>query len=739
MPGPCPGRSPTTCSMTSSTRRPNWTDCIPAASSEAGAFTFRPPLDWAACFPAASTRPFATAPCAFLSTDLDADTLRHLFDRYKGKPLPPEAAIDRKPRILEESQPAEVNGLEFQVIGPRRWLLPADAAGTAVPLSLKITNRTDKTVRISLFDTIRLHLKGAGGKNIPMEGARDATAIPTPLLLDGHRSTATDIKGTLAPDDKHPGLFRLSGTDKTGFVWWFDGLKPGRYLLSVTYENTEKMTRNLMSLLPRKGAAEDKTPFWHGWAITGEFPVEIAESKNREADVLKAELQQAQAELARQEAAFKAGLIGPREFQATKDKVEVLEAELTGDPLQVARAKLLAARRQLELASRQIKAGLLTTSDYEKAKGNVAIAEAQLAEIMRRLTAESEEAKPPEQAVPLQSVYSTSRQAGLQHVTRGEEPKAKFSKNSPAVMGFGWAKDFQQLCKGWLISPPAPGATLPLVRPAAPEAQLWVGIYIGSSGSLPPQWLLDSVTLSRDNVWKVVYRHTPPGPMTHDKSTYEAWIPLGQSAAKPGRHRLQLIIDEKLVFEQSWTVVPAAAKLDFRVAATRGDGKSGLSTVQVAEYRKDTPEKSRKAGRPFAWFELHAKGQTNLIDRDYMGRTYVLLSTSPQATMLDVGPWGLKQVAAMKDAGGWPTIGVELNDAAGRKMEALSKANLRRPLVILSNDVVASAPVLQSSITNSAQITGSFSDDEVKQLVGQLQASITAAKRASDNASPSSP
>ena len=97
-------------------------------------------------------------------------------------------------------------------------------------------------------------------------------------------------------------------------------------------------------------------------------------------DVLKAELQQAKAVAARQEAAFKAGIITGLEFQAAKGKVEVLEAELTGDSVQVAKAKLAVARRLLELASSSFKAGVLTASDYEKFTGDVTIAEAQLHE-----------------------------------------------------------------------------------------------------------------------------------------------------------------------------------------------------------------------------------------------------------------------------------------------------------------------------------------------------------------------
>jgi len=50
-----------------------------------------------------------------------------------------------------------------------------------------------------------------------------------------------------------------------------------------------------------------------------------------------------------------------------------------------------------------------------------------------------------------------------------------------------------------------------------------------------------------------------------------------------------------------------------------------------------------------------------------------LLANTPDMTLLDMGSWGLKHVAAEKDWRDKPTIGVEINVAGGRKMAALSK------------------------------------------------------------------
>lgn len=190
--------------------------------------------------------------------------------------------------------------------------------------------------------------------------------------------------------------------------------------------------------------------------------------------------------------------------------------------------------------------------------------------------------KQPALTIPLQSVYSTSGQAGLhppaslsaldwvdpmsgqaglQYLKPGDKTKVRPNPpgKGPAIVGFGWAKDFQQLVKSRLISPLAAGGDLALLRTGDPDGQLWVVVYIGSTGSQPPQWLLDSVTLSHDNVWKVVYHHAPLGTMTTlDIYPYVAWIPLGKPAGEASRSKLQLIVDGKLAAEQAWSVKQTA-------------------------------------------------------------------------------------------------------------------------------------------------------------------------------------
>jgi beta-lactamase regulating signal transducer with metallopeptidase domain len=104
-----------------------------------------------------------------------------------------------------------------------------------------------------------------------------------------------------------------------------------------------------------------------------------ASSAEPHREVLKAELEQARAVAAVQEKLFKAGAVDALTMAAARDKVEVLEAELTGDATKVAQVKLASARRKLELSSKLFKAGMLPVLDFEKAKGEVEILQAELA------------------------------------------------------------------------------------------------------------------------------------------------------------------------------------------------------------------------------------------------------------------------------------------------------------------------------------------------------------------------
>lgn len=70
---------------------------------------------------------------------------------------------------------------------------------------------------------------------------------------------------------------------------------------------------------------------------------------------------------------------------------------------------------------------------------------------------------------------------------------------------------------------------------------------------------------------------------------------------------------------------------------------------------------------------------------------------------------------------GKPVIGLEFSNEGGKKFQEITKKNVGKPLAILIDDQLITAPVIQQEISGgSAIITGSFTLEEAKRLAVQL-------------------
>ena len=98
----------------------------------------------------------------------------------------------------------------------------------------------------------------------------------------------------------------------------------------------------------------------------------------RNPEVLRIRLGQAEAELARLKQLRAEGVVTEADLDAAQEKAEVLKAELEGDDVGVAKARLAAAKRAWERVSPLAKAGIVTTSEAEAAQTEVRVREAEL-------------------------------------------------------------------------------------------------------------------------------------------------------------------------------------------------------------------------------------------------------------------------------------------------------------------------------------------------------------------------
>jgi RNA polymerase sigma factor (sigma-70 family) len=158
----------------------------------------------------------------------------------------------------KESKELVIHSVVFRAYVQGQCQAPA-AAGDSCPidLGLHITNATGRLLTFKLMDTVWPVLKTADGKELKMDGGRDVTRPYPPITLDAGKSADVSRAGRLEWPKDGTGL-RLGGTDPSGFVWYFDGLKPGKYALSFRYENSD-----------------EKSPEWVGQATTEEVVFEI--------------------------------------------------------------------------------------------------------------------------------------------------------------------------------------------------------------------------------------------------------------------------------------------------------------------------------------------------------------------------------------------------------------------------------------------------------------------------------
>jgi tRNA A-37 threonylcarbamoyl transferase component Bud32 len=98
----------------------------------------------------------------------------------------------------------------------------------------------------------------------------------------------------------------------------------------------------------------------------------------RNLDVLRIQISQAEADVARLKQMSDAGMLTSDELEQAQDKLEVLKAELDGDGVRIAQAKLAAAERALRRVSQLVQVGVVSSSEAGAAQAEVQVREAEL-------------------------------------------------------------------------------------------------------------------------------------------------------------------------------------------------------------------------------------------------------------------------------------------------------------------------------------------------------------------------
>ncbi|MFN4242680.1 MAG: protein translocase subunit SecD [Tepidisphaerales bacterium] len=120
---------------------------------------------------------------------------------------------------------------------------------------------------------------------------------------------------------------------------------------------------------------------------------------------------------------------------------------------------------------------------------------------------------------------------------------------------------------------------------------------------------------------------------------------------------------------------------------------------------------------------------------DYAGRRWVLLDIRPEKSLTQQtgAKWALERVQPGRDPQtGEQEILFTLDAQGGRYMSRLTGANIGRPMAIVLDNRVISAPTIQSQISSNGRITGRYTNAEIRYLVNTLSAGSLPAQLSSE-------
>jgi len=189
-----------------------------------------------------------------------------------------------------------------------------------------------------------------------------------------------------------------------------------------------------------------------------------------------------------------------------------------------------------------------------------------------------------------------------------------------------------------------------------------------------------------------------------------------------------------------------AGVLDFRIAVEPND------PLDVQRYRADLAEKGPQAAgdEQARWFRIHnienwyqdVQGlrfvqsnpeaffsQRELIGAEHNGEYFVLLYDTPNARILGAeGDWAMSSAFPTQDDRGLPAIGFQMDPRGARKLGDLTGDHINKPMAILLDNRVYTAPNLLARISRNGIIQGQFTNAEIQYILKTLRAGSLQAK-----------
>jgi SecD/SecF fusion protein len=181
-------------------------------------------------------------------------------------------------------------------------------------------------------------------------------------------------------------------------------------------------------------------------------------------------------------------------------------------------------------------------------------------------------------------------------------------------------------------------------------------------------------------------------------------------------------------------MLKGAGILEFRILPT--DGHPEVDSTQMKGYVDTLKTKGPKypLDDQYVWLEIEKPAEWRAADRanrpaitaQFGNKFYVLASNrkAKDEIMLHTGlkDWKLVKSSPGQDQQGRRAIDFQLDERGGKLFMDVTGRNIDRPLCIVLDGTAISAPNIQARIYTHGQITGSFKQTDVEDMVSKLNA-----------------
>ena len=175
-------------------------------------------------------------------------------------------------------------------------------------------------------------------------------------------------------------------------------------------------------------------------------------------------------------------------------------------------------------------------------------------------------------------------------------------------------------------------------------------------------------------------------------------------------------------------MMKGAGVLEFRILPTLEHPEVDAGEMESYVETLKTKGPKYASSSEYVWCEIENIEEWKVASSVFapFGDNYYVLASNKKDEVLlhstDVRGWKLEKATPGQDQYGRRSIDFVLDDRGGRLFANVTGKNIERPLCILLDGLAISAPNIQSKISMRGQITGSFTQTEVLDMVNKLEA-----------------